>query len=532
MKQSKGISLIALIITIIVIIILAAIVIGVALNTPESANRARFASNMSEIQHAVKVKLADNYNQFITNPDTVNLNNGFTRVTVNGAPENFDGFALEGSETGTIGYLVKLDTIKMENLTIGQEYKTATEVTFGITDAFIYDIEGEVFYAKGHKYQDVVYYSVADLEEGSAEIEAPNQKPTAVISMTPESNITTITSITWGYNNSTDPDSDAIVDAEWTGMQEKYQTPGTYTVSLRVKDSEGNWSDTVEKTFSVTKDYLALPEPEAGWIRYDDSFAGLVYSGAGWYDYSNPSVYYNGAIKLTHTSGENLSFRFNGTKLRIIGVADATYANANDISISIDGNVYNYTQYYATGIPKAVCFEIADLASTEHNVLIKLNGQKVGIDAIDVESTGYIYNSMSTRLDAPETGWQRFDETNTNLTYSTGWSDFSNTANYGGVMKLAYATGNNVTFKFYGTKLRIMSWMDTTFANAKNIKITMDGVDTYYTGYKNASPNSQNICFEKVGLPQGLHTVTITLTTATKIGIDSIDIDSSGYLSK
>jgi hypothetical protein len=41
MREKKGISLIALIITIIVIIILAAIVIGVALNTPESANRAK-----------------------------------------------------------------------------------------------------------------------------------------------------------------------------------------------------------------------------------------------------------------------------------------------------------------------------------------------------------------------------------------------------------------------------------------------------------------------------------------------------------
>jgi Tfp pilus assembly protein PilE len=175
-KREKGISLIALIITIIVIIILAAIVIGVALTTPESANRAKFASDMSEVQHDVKVKLADNYNQYITNPDSVNLNEGFTRVSVNGAPENFNSFALEGAETGTIGYLVKLDTIKMENLTIGQAYKTATEVTFGLTDAFVYDAEGEVFYALGHKYQGEVYYCVADSEAGREAI-VPSEEP-------------------------------------------------------------------------------------------------------------------------------------------------------------------------------------------------------------------------------------------------------------------------------------------------------------------------------------------------------------------
>jgi type II secretory pathway pseudopilin PulG len=172
-RKQNGISLIALIITIIVIIILAAIVIGVALNTPESANRAKFASDMSEVQHAVKVKLAENYNQFITNPDSVDLNTGFTRVLVNSAPDNFDSFALEGAETGTIGYLVKLDTIKMEQLTIGQEYKTATEVTFGATDAFVYDAEGEVFYALGYKYDGTTYYSLEDFNktnEGLANI--------------------------------------------------------------------------------------------------------------------------------------------------------------------------------------------------------------------------------------------------------------------------------------------------------------------------------------------------------------------------
>jgi hypothetical protein len=174
-NKQKGISLIALIITIIVIIILAAIVIGTGLTTPENANRAKFTGNMSEVQHAVKVKLADNYNQYITNPDSIDLNAGFTRVPVIGAPDNFNSFALEGSETGTIGYLVNLDTIKMENLTIGQAYKTVTEITFGATDAFVYDAEGEVFYALGHKYQGEVYYSIADLEAGGTELITPSE---------------------------------------------------------------------------------------------------------------------------------------------------------------------------------------------------------------------------------------------------------------------------------------------------------------------------------------------------------------------
>jgi type II secretory pathway pseudopilin PulG len=176
MQNKKGISLIALIITIIVIIILAAIVIGVALNTPENANRAKFASDISEVQHAVATKLAENYNQYVTSPDSIDLNSGFTRISVTGAPDAFDSFGLQGIETGTIGYLVKLDTIKMENLTIGQEYKTATDVTFGTTDAFVYDAKGEVFYALGFKYQDKIYYSKQDLVNSGVAVEEPGEE--------------------------------------------------------------------------------------------------------------------------------------------------------------------------------------------------------------------------------------------------------------------------------------------------------------------------------------------------------------------
>jgi type II secretory pathway pseudopilin PulG len=69
MKNQKGISLIALIITIIVIIILAAIVIGSAVRTPESANWAKFCGNYSEIQSAVATQSAEIYGKLMLDPD-------------------------------------------------------------------------------------------------------------------------------------------------------------------------------------------------------------------------------------------------------------------------------------------------------------------------------------------------------------------------------------------------------------------------------------------------------------------------------
>ena len=66
MKRNKGISLIALIITIIVIIILAAIVVGGSLNTPERANWAKFTSDYSNIQEAINIKQTELYGKYAT----------------------------------------------------------------------------------------------------------------------------------------------------------------------------------------------------------------------------------------------------------------------------------------------------------------------------------------------------------------------------------------------------------------------------------------------------------------------------------
>jgi len=66
MKNQKGISLIALIITIIVIIILAAIVIVRAMGTIDSANKAKFDQEFTDFQQAVVTKGLDIYAKIIT----------------------------------------------------------------------------------------------------------------------------------------------------------------------------------------------------------------------------------------------------------------------------------------------------------------------------------------------------------------------------------------------------------------------------------------------------------------------------------
>jgi type II secretory pathway pseudopilin PulG len=152
--KNKGISLIALIITIIVIIILAAIVIGVAMSTPESANKAKFLGDISEIQHDVAIKRAENLTPAINNEE-IDMDAGFTKVLIRKTPG--------GNQED--GWVVNLDNINVKNSTLGNGYNSVSEgseIVFGedAPDVYVYDSNGEVYYAKGIRENGSKVYSI------------------------------------------------------------------------------------------------------------------------------------------------------------------------------------------------------------------------------------------------------------------------------------------------------------------------------------------------------------------------------------
>ena len=87
----------------------------------------------------------------------------------------------------------------------------------------------------------------------------PNQAPTASISMTPSTNINTMTNIIWSYADSSDPDGDSIVSVEWQLDSDPVTadpdcmiaTAGSHTMKLRIQDCRGEWSEWVSMTFDV-----------------------------------------------------------------------------------------------------------------------------------------------------------------------------------------------------------------------------------------------------------------------------------------
>jgi type II secretory pathway pseudopilin PulG len=168
-KSNKATSLIALIITIIVIIILSVIVIGATSNTSESANKAKFLADLSEIQQDVAIKRANNLIPTINNIDA-DINAGFTKVKIKTTtPGEFED-----------GWVVNLETINIKNPTLGNEYSLVvedSEIIFGATapDVYVYDTNGTVYYAKGFKEgNNIIYSQILIADSTVVEPENPN----------------------------------------------------------------------------------------------------------------------------------------------------------------------------------------------------------------------------------------------------------------------------------------------------------------------------------------------------------------------
>jgi len=178
-----------------------------------------------------------------------------------------------------------------------------------------------------------------------------NNKPVAVITMTPGTALTTATNITWAYSNSTDIDGDSITNGEWQGNQATY-TAGTYTVQLRVQDIKGLWSDWTSKTISV------LPNPLGAEIL-NESFSNNTLDSNVWssfiqdtgssISFSNGQLLINNSAGYTHT-GAGI---YTKTPMNLTGI----------ITVEYDWTMGNY---YGSALGSSVGFFNFDNAPFEN----------------------------------------------------------------------------------------------------------------------------------------------------------------------
>lgn len=149
-KSSSGISLISLIITIITIIILASIAFFNGERAPESALLANFFEEVENVREALATY---RITLFEENGDT---DYEAKSVEIVGAPSEFKSI----SNSSTKGYVVDMSKLSYSTKTIAKGEFAGDTVTFGVDDVLVYDKLGAVYYAKGYKDENKLYYNV------------------------------------------------------------------------------------------------------------------------------------------------------------------------------------------------------------------------------------------------------------------------------------------------------------------------------------------------------------------------------------
>lgn len=275
----------------------------------------------------------------------------------------------------------------------------------------------------------------------------------------------------------------------------------------------------------------ALTAAEAGWKRVENTDPMFSYSGFTVYSESGASGGSSHYTSNGSTVGE-INFKFKGTKLRII--SSTTSSNrASGISISIDGKEYTFSARTSSTQSQTLVFETNGLTDGFHSVKIYgITGVTsgwagFGFDAIDIDESGYLAIGVGAVLANPESGWRRYDDLNQTLAFEGSWTSFTAASASGGSYRRTSTVGNKVSFKFKGTKIRLISPRNTDLSTKMSISI--DGASEDYSLYS-SSLTWNVLVYEKSGLSDGYHEVVITANTTSINIVDAIDIDDTGYL--
>ncbi|SHN71821.1 hypothetical protein SAMN04487896_2862 [Paenibacillus sp. ov031] len=268
-----------------------------------------------------------------------------------------------------------------------------------------------------------------------------------------------------------------------------------------------------------------LSSPESGWQRCDDTNEVIVYTGT--WSTETLAGNYGGSAKYTSINGSTMSFTFFGTKLRIIG---GLYSGRTTTAqVIIDGEVVGtINEDSATSRTKALVFHLSGLTKGKHFVLIKTMDTKVLLlDAIDVDEDGYLTRTIGSQLTTPDVGWKRYDETSVKVG-GAGWTRTTGASHWNGSIleKQTPTTDDVFTFRFYGTKIRVI---DYKTASRGDRTIMIDGQSFVYN-CTSASAVTQVMVFEKTDLSLGYHDVKISSASGSWFSLDAIDIDSTGRL--
>ncbi|MDF2636635.1 MAG: hypothetical protein K0R78_3509 [Pelosinus sp.] len=135
---------------------------------------------------------------------------------------------------------------------------------------------------------------------------------------------------------------------------------------------------------------------------------------------------------------------------------------------------------------------------------------------------------VGQQLTAPEIGWKRYDDTDSNISYSDTWSYSEDGLYYNGHRYTTTKKDDQVKFNFIGTKLRFIGAYN--YHDSNNVEIVIDK-ETHNISVYGPTIICGALVFEIENLSLGEHSVAITnLEDGKYCTFIAIDIDENGEL--
>ena len=149
---------------------------------------------------------------------------------------------------------------KRYSLSLDGKFLVVNQLKETESKAIINEIGGESYINGSYAYLTLMRFN-----------DVSKVKPVARFSMHPNSDYSTTTLITYSLEGCIAED-DEIAEVKWENKQAIFREPGIYSIRLKIRDKNNNWSDVFEKEIKVVEEWGIR-----SIAAYDDSFF-LIYN--------------------------------------------------------------------------------------------------------------------------------------------------------------------------------------------------------------------------------------------------------------
>ena len=565
-ERKKGISLIALVITIIVIIILAAITFFASTGTVEKANYAKFTTNVSEVQSAIRQKALTLKGDEASKGKQLTDGQIYNYVAKGGKTDS--DYVTENKLTG---YTIIEDSadigIDLPTMRVNTEEKTGVKIVYAVTD------DGNVFIWPPYGYEEDYYITDSStvtkdkiIKSGDSEVVIA-KKPTTIttdkdgnlINRIPSNGddsgedkpVTKIKltkpSVTgnYTYNGGTQTLKLSVFDTStMTVSGNTRKDAGSQEVTVSLKDtSKYEWADGT--TSAVVLNWtIAKKSVSVTWSNLNFEYDGKNHiptaSVSGVYEGDNVALNVTGAASaegehtatatLTGSSAENYELTNTTTKFTIV----ITTIDVSTLTITLSGTSFTYTgaeikptvtiKNGATTLSVGTDYTLSysnNINAGTATITIKGNGKYVGTTAknFTIERAKI---ASATTSDKTYNGSSQTGVTGTNVDLS-GTTSATNVGTY-----TATATPkSNYAWSDGTTTAKTLTWKITAKASSG---LTVTLATTTYTYDGTAKEPAVTVKDGSTALTAGTH-YTVSYSNNTNAGTATVTITMKGNYS-